>query len=148
MRITFEHVGIEVALQVGSYMTKTAPAVRKARLQVVRVQAISPADGCGDDICVRTLEGELKWVDAALLSPLDEHPELMSTPKPADVGRVYVHGHVVRVLLINDRGVSLNQNDHQVVVKCLEPTEDGLYLVVDVDFRNLAPTDERIEVPA
>jgi hypothetical protein len=70
-------------------------------------------------------------------------------PTPDDVGRVYLHGTTVRVVLINDRGVADPwdpYHDDQVTIKCVEPTEDGLYPVVMVHYLHLTPTDERIEV--
>lgn len=58
----------------------------------------------------------------------------------ADVGRVYVHGTSVRVVLINHLG----DEPFQVTVKCMEPTSDGEYATAQVDSRNLAPTSQRI----
>lgn len=66
-------------------------------------------------------------------------------PTRADIGRVYLHGTEVRVMLVNDREVSQNPDDFEVTVKCMDPTDDGEYLVVPVDCRNLTATDEWIE---
>lgn len=65
------------------------------------------------------------------------------TPTASDIGRVYTHGTSVRVVLLNHQG----DEPYQVTVKCVEPTQDGEYLVTQVDARHLAPTDERIGVP-
>jgi hypothetical protein len=59
---------------------------------------------------------------------------------PTDVGRVYVHGTTVRVVLINHLG----DEPFQVTVKCMEPTDDGRYIVTQIDSRNLVATDEWI----
>jgi hypothetical protein len=65
-------------------------------------------------------------------------------PTRADIGRVYLHGTEVRVMLVNDREVSQNPDDFEVIVKCVDPSNDGSYPVVPVDCRNLTATDERI----
>jgi hypothetical protein len=65
-------------------------------------------------------------------------------PTRADIGRVYLHGTKVRVMLVNDREVSQNPDDFEVIVKCVDPSDDGSYPVVAVDCRNLTATDERI----
>lgn len=67
--------------------------------------------------------------------------ERMTDHKPlsqADIGRVYVHGTSVRVVLINHLG----DEPFQVTIKCMEPTPDGEYIVTQVDSRNLAATGE------
>lgn len=64
-------------------------------------------------------------------------------PTRDDIGRVYLHGTTVRVMLVNDREVSQNPDDFEVIVKCMDPTPDGNYLTVPVDCRNLTVTDER-----
>lgn len=58
----------------------------------------------------------------------------------ADIGRVYVHGTSVRVMLLNHLG----DEPFQVTIKCMEPTEDDRYIVAQVDSRNLVPTSQRI----
>jgi hypothetical protein len=67
-------------------------------------------------------------------------------PTRADIGRVYLHGtHLIaRVMLVNDREVSQNPDDFEVIVKCVDPSNNGSYPVVAVDCRNLTATDERI----
>jgi hypothetical protein len=68
-------------------------------------------------------------------------------PTSADIGRVYLHGTEVRVMLVNDRGVSRSPNDFEVTVKYMEPTDDGEYLVAPVDCRNLTAIGERVKYP-
>jgi hypothetical protein len=63
-------------------------------------------------------------------------------PTRADIGRVYLHGTTVRVMLVNDRQVSQTPDDFEVIVKCVDPSDDGSYPVLPVDCRNLIATDE------
>jgi hypothetical protein len=65
-------------------------------------------------------------------------------PTRADIGRIYLHGTTVRVMLINDREVSQNPDDFEVTVKCIDPSNDGSYPVVQVDCRNLVATGDFI----
>lgn len=67
---------------------------------------------------------------------MKEHKPLTQS----DIGRVYTHGTSVRVVLLNHLG----DEPFQVTVKCMEPTDDGRYVVTQVDSRNLAATDERV----
>lgn len=67
---------------------------------------------------------------------MTEHKPLTAS----DVGRVFVHGTEVRVVLLNPLG----DEPFRVTVKCMEPTSDGEYIVTQVDSRHLAPTDERV----
>lgn len=67
-------------------------------------------------------------------------------PTRADIGRVYLHGTTVPVVLINDREVSMNPNDFMVIVK-RKVMVNGEYLVLPVDCRNLIATDEWVTHP-
>lgn len=58
----------------------------------------------------------------------------------ADVGRVFMHGTTVPVMLLNHLG----DEPFQVAVKCINPTPDGEYIVTQVDSRNLTPTSQRL----
>lgn len=66
---------------------------------------------------------------------MKEHKPLTQS----DIGRVYVHGTSVRVVLVALNSIG---SAFMVHVKCVEPTEDGEYITTEVDSRNLAPTDE------
>lgn len=67
-------------------------------------------------------------------------PECPALPTADDIGRVYLHGTGVPVVLL----ALDSDNPLHVAVKCAEPTEDGVWPTAWVDVRHLTPTDRRV----
>jgi hypothetical protein len=91
---------------------------------------------------VRALQDAIRRAQALLDEMVYTEPHF-DPPTSADLGRVYLHGTTVRVVLI-----AINPADNcefDVYVKLEEASRHGDHPGVWVDFRNLTATDERID---